>query len=238
MQQNQVVSQEEWLEARKELLTKEKEFTRLRDQLSQQRRELPWAKVDKEYVFEGPDGPETLSDLFAGRSQLIVYHFMYGPEWDEGCKSCSFMADNYDNIIVHLNQRDVTMVTISRAPLETLLAFQKRMGWHFKWLSSASNEFNFDYHVSATPEEMDNGGMYYNYRQNDFVMEEAPGATVFYKDEAGNIYHTYSTYERGLDMFLTAYHYLDLVPKGRDEDGRGMFWVRHHDKYENGSPGN
>jgi predicted dithiol-disulfide oxidoreductase (DUF899 family) len=238
MQQNQVVSQEEWLAARKELLAKEKEFTRLRDQLSQQRRELPWAKVDKEYVFEGPDGPETLSDLFAGRSQLIVYHFMYGPEWDEGCKSCSFMADNYDNIIVHLNQRDVTMVTISRAPLETLLAFQKRMGWHFKWLSSASNEFNFDYHVSATPEEMDNGGMYYNYRQNDFVMEEAPGASVFYKEEAGNIYHTYSTYGRGLDMFLTAYHYLDLVPKGRDEDGRGMFWVRHHDKYENGSPGN
>jgi predicted dithiol-disulfide oxidoreductase (DUF899 family) len=238
MQQNQVVLPEEWLAARKELLAKEKEFTRLRDQLSQQRRELPWAKVDKEYVFEGPDGPETLSDLFAGRSQLIVYHFMYGPEWDEGCKSCSFMADNYDNIIVHLNQRDVTMVTISRAPLETLLAFQKRMGWHFKWLSSASNEFNFDYHVSATPEEMDNGGMYYNYRQNDFVMEEAPGATVFYKDEAGNIYHTYSTYGRGLDMFLTAYHYLDLVPKGRDEDGRGMFWVRHHDKYENGSPGN
>ena len=238
MQQNQVVSQEEWLAARKELLAKEKEFTRLRDQLSQQRRELPWAKVAKEYVFEGPDGPETLSDLFASRSQLIIYHFMYGPDWDEGCKSCSFMADNYDNVIIHLNQRDVTMVTISRAPLATLLAFQKRMGWHFKWLSSASNEFNFDYHVSATPEEMDNGGMYYNYRQNDFVMEEAPGATVFYKDEAGNIYHTYSTYERGLDMFLTAYHYLDLVPKGRDEDGRGMFWVRHHDKYENGSPGN
>ena len=238
MQQNQVVSPQEWLAARKEFLAKEKEFTRLRDQLSQQRRELSWVKVDKEYVFEGPNGPETLSDLFAGRSQLIVYHFMYGPDWDEGCKSCSFMADNYDNIIVHLNQRDVTMVTISRAPLETLLAFQKRMGWHFKWLSSVNNEFNFDYHVSATPEEMDNGEMYYNYRQNDFVMEEAPGASVFYKDEAGNIYHTYSTYERGLDMFLTAYHYLDLVPKGRDEDGRGMFWVRHHDKYENGNQGN
>jgi predicted dithiol-disulfide oxidoreductase (DUF899 family) len=234
MQQNHVVSQEEWVEARKDFLAKEKEFTRLRDQLSQQRRELPWVKVDKEYVFEGANGPETLSDLFENRSQLIVYHFMYGPDWDEGCKSCSFMADNYDNIIIHLNQRDVTMVTISRAPLETLLAFQQRMGWHFKWLSSANNTFNFDYHVSATPEEMSNGEMYYNYRQNDYVMEEAPGASVFYKDEAGNIYYTYSTYERGLDMFLTAYHYLDLVPKGRDENGQGMFWLRHHDKYENG----
>lgn len=232
MQPNRIVAQAEWVEARKEFLRKEKEFSRLRDQLSQQRRELPWVKVEKEYVFDGPEGPESLSDLFAGRSQLIVYHFMYGPDWDEGCKSCSFMADNYDDIIVHLNQRDVTMVTISRAPLEKLLAFQKRMGWHFKWLSSANNDFNFDYHVSPTAAEMDQGGMYYNYRPSNFA-DEAPGISVFYKAEDGTIYHTYSSYARGLDMFLTAYHYLDLVPKGRDEDGRNMFWLRLHDTYDN-----
>ena len=232
---NQIVSREAWLQARKEFLAKEKEFTQLRDELSQKRRALPWVKVEKEYIFAGPNGAETLSDLFAGRSQLIVYHFMYGADWDEGCKSCSFMADSYDDIIIHLNQRDVTMVTISRAPIAMLLAFQKRMGWQFKWLSSAENSFNFDYHVSATPEEKNNGSMYYNYQASNFPSEEAPGLSVFYKAEDGTIYHTYSSYGRGLDMFLTAYHYLDVVPKGRDEDGRNMFWLRHHDKY-NSSP--
>ena len=233
MQQNQVVSREAWLEARKEFLQKEKEFTRLRDQLSQQRRELPWVKVDKEYVFEGPDGPETLSDLFAGRSQLIVYHFMYGADWEEGCKSCSFMADSYNDIIIHLNQRDVTMVTISRAPLEKLLAFQKRMGWHFKWLSSANNGFNFDYHVSPTPEEVRDEVMYYNYRPSNFAGE-APGISVFYKNDKGEIFHTYSCYERGLDMLNGAYHYMDLAPKGRDEDELPytMAWLERRDQYK------
>jgi predicted dithiol-disulfide oxidoreductase (DUF899 family) len=234
MLNNKVVSREEWLEARKEFLAQEKEFTRLRDQLSQQRRQLPWVKVDKAYPFDGPDGPETLSDLFAGHSQLIVYHFMYGPDWDEGCKSCSFMADHYDNIIIHLNQRDVAMVTVSRAPLATLQAFQQRMGWHFKWVSSANNTFNFDYHVSFTPEQRANGEMVYNYSSAGFPGDEAPGLSVFYKDEAGNIYHTFSSYARGLDMFLTTYHFLDLVPKGRDENGANMAWLRLHDIYESG----
>jgi predicted dithiol-disulfide oxidoreductase (DUF899 family) len=233
MEKHKVVSKEEWLVARKEHLIKEKEFTRLRDELSRQRRELPWEAVKKEYVFEGPTGKQTLPELFEGRSELVVYHFMYPPSWSEGCKSCSFWADNYNGIIVHLNHRDVTMVTISKAPFEKLEAFRKRMGWQFKWFSSFGNDFNRDYQVSFTPEEMQKGEMYYNYRTSKFPVEEAPGISVFYKDKDGNVFHTYSCYARGLDMLNGAYHYLDLVPKGRDEDGLPypMEWLRHHDKY-------
>jgi len=234
MADHQVVSRTEWLVARKDLLAKEKEFTGLRDQLSQQRRALPWVKVDKAYLFEGPNGKETLAELFAGRSQLLVYHFMFDPSWDEGCKSCSFWADNYNDIIVHLNHRDVTMVTISRAPLEKLEAYKKRMGWSFKWVSSCGNDFNRDYHVSFTPEEHEKGEVYYNYGPSKFFSSEGPGISVFYKDETGSIFHTYSCYARGLDMLNGAYHSLDLVPKGRDEAGltSPQAWVRRHDQYD------
>jgi len=233
MENYKVVSREDWIIARKEHLAKEKEFTRLRDQLSQQRRELPWVKVDKAYVFDGPNGKETFSDLFAGRSQLLVYHFMFGPEWSEGCKSCSFWADNFNNAIVHLNQRDVTMIVISKAPLEKLLTFQKRMGWTFKWVSSFGNDFNRDYHVSFTPEELEKGEMYYNYTIGKFGRDEAPGLSVFYKDTTGTVFHTYSCYGRGLDMLNGAYHYLDILPKGRDEASLSypQEWVKHHDRY-------
>ncbi len=235
MKPQQVVSKETWLEARKALLVKEKEFTRLRDELSQQRRDLPWVKVDKEYVFHGPDGPESLSELFAGRSQLLVYHFMYGPDWEEGCPSCSFWADHFDAMTIHLNHRDVTMLAISRGPLEQLEAYQRRMGWNFKWVSSSKTDFNYDYHVSFTPQELERGERYYNYQMgSQFPASEAPGVSVFYKDETGGIYHTYSCYARGLDMLNSTYHHLDLVPKGRDEADLPypMAWVRRHDSYE------
>ena len=228
-----VVPAEEWLTARKELLVKEKEFSRLRDELSRQRQELPWEKVEKEYVFDGPGRKETLSDLFAGRRQLIIYHFMFDPDWSEGCKSCSFLADHYDRSIIHLNQRDVTMVTVSRAPLDKLEAFKKRMGWSFKWVSSLESEFNRDYHVSFTPQEQARKEMYYNYGTNFFPSSEGPGISVFARDDQGGVFHTYSSFARGLDIFLGAYHLLDIVPKGRDEEALayGMEWVRHHDKY-------
>jgi predicted dithiol-disulfide oxidoreductase (DUF899 family) len=235
MPAHKVVSHEDWVEARKALLGKEKEFTRVRDELSKKRRELPWEKVDKKYVFDGPSGKESLSDLFQGRSQLIVYHFMYGPDWDEGCKSCSFLADHFNPAVVHLAHRDVTMVAVSKAPLDTLETFKKRMGWSFKWVSSFENDFNRDYHVSFTEEENESGKAYYNYKHMKFPSTEAPGASVFYKDERGDIFHTYSVYERGLDMFIVAYHYLDIVPKGRDEDNLSytMEWLRLHDAYDN-----
>jgi predicted dithiol-disulfide oxidoreductase (DUF899 family) len=230
---SKVVSPAEWLVARKELLRKEKEFTRLRDELSRQRRELPWEKVEKEYVFDGPNGRETLSDLFGGKSQLMVYHFMFGPEWPEGCPSCSFLADHFDGSVAHLAARDVRLAVVSRAPLPRIEAFKKRMGWRFKWVSSYGNDFNRDYQVSGTKEEIAAGPAYYNYTMQQFPSEERPGASVFYKDEAGNVLHTYSTYSRGLDMLIGAYHWLDMAPKGRDEEGlpHGMAWVRHHDKY-------
>jgi predicted dithiol-disulfide oxidoreductase (DUF899 family) len=234
MENHKVVLREEWLIARKEYLVKEKEFTRLRDQLSQQRRDLPWVRVDKEYIFAGPNGKETLSELFAGRSQLMVYHFMFHPSWDEGCKSCSFWADNFNGIIVHLNHRDVTMVAVSKAPLDQLEAFKKRMSWNFKWASSAGTDFNRDYHVSFTAEELNKGEMYYNYERRKFPREEGPGLSVFYKDPKGSVFHTYSSYARGLDMLNGAYHYLDLVPKGRNEASLAypQAWVRHHDRYD------
>ena len=234
MQDYKVVSGDEWLRARKELLAKEKEFTRLRDQLSQARRALPWEQVEKNYVFEGPNGKETLTDLFDGRSQLIVYHFMYGPDWDEGCPSCSFWADNFNGIDVHLKHRDIAMIAASRAPLKVLDAYKKRMGWNFKWVSSLDADFNFDFHVSFTPEEMEKGEMNYNYENRKFPSEEGPGISVFYKSERGEVFHTYSCFSRGLDMLNGAYHYMDLAPKGRDEDDLpySMSWLSRRDQYD------
>lgn len=234
--QPKVVSHAEWIETRMEFLTNEKEFTRLRDELSRQRRELPWEKVEKKYVFEGPKGKETLADLFGGRSQLIVYHFMFGPGWKEGCPSCSFVAESFDGAAVHLAARDITLLAVSRATLPEIEAFKKRMGWRFKWVSSNATDFNHDYQVSVTKEEATGGQVYYNYQMQQFPSEERPGASVFYKDPAGEIFHTYSTYSRGLDILIAAYNYIDLTPKGRDEEGlsHGMAWVRHHDKYIDG----
>ena len=229
---SKVVSRDEWLIARKDLLTREKELTRLRDEVSRHRRELPWVKIDKDYVFDGPDGKETLADLLDGRSQLIVYHFMLGPGWEEGCKSCSYLADHFDGANWHLPHRDVTFVVVSRALLSEIEPFKKRMGWRFKWVSSHGNDFNFDYHVSATGEEKAKGKMYYNYKTQELMSDELPGLSVFYKDENGDVYHTYSTYARGLDILVGAYNFLDLVPKGRDEDPDStMNWVCHHDRY-------
>lgn len=234
MENQMVVSREEWLVARKEHLAKEKEFTQLRDQLSRQRRKLPWVKVDKEYVFQGPNGKETLSELFAGRNQLLIYHFMFGHDWEEGCPSCSFWADNFNGIGVHLNHRDVTMVSISTAPLEQLEAYRMRMGWSFKWVSSSETDFNHDYRVSFTAEELEKSEFNYNFDTRKAFGPESPGISVFYKDEGGNVFHTYSCYARGLDMLNGAYNFLDLVPKGRDEESLQfpMAWVRRHDKYD------
>lgn len=230
--QHKVVSKEEWLQARLAHLDAEKEFTRKRDELSRQRRELPWERVEKDYVFEGPNGPETLGDLFAGRNQLIVYHFMFGPDWEEGCKSCSYLADHFDGARIHLAHRDVTLAVVSQAPLPQLQAFRKRMGWRFRWVSASANEFQRDYGVHFTKEDL-TGEVTYNYRKTRTEMQELPGLSVFYKDEAGEIFHTYSTYARGLDMLVGTYQFLDVAPKGRDEDGLAfsMSWVRHHDKY-------
>ncbi|MGH7899469.1 MAG: DUF899 domain-containing protein [Candidatus Binatia bacterium] len=233
MQDHEIVSREEWLAAREELLAKEKAFTRARDELSRERRSLPWVGVEKRYVFDTPGGKQTLADLFEGRSQLLLYHFMFGPDWEEGCPSCSFWADNYDGTIVHLNHRDVSFVVVSRAPLENLEAYRARMGWRFRWVSSLGSDFNRDFHVSFTPEEMKKGEVEYNYGLTRFPSEEAPGLSVFCKDEDGRVFHTYSCFARGLDMLNGAYHHLDLVPKGRDEDGLpySMAWLRRHDRY-------
>lgn len=230
---HRIVSKDEWLAARSALLKKEREFTLLRDKLGQQQRDMPWVLVDKEYLFDGPDGKQTLSDLFDGRSQLIVYHFMYDPNWDAGCPSCSFWADNFNGIVVHLNQRDVTMIAVSKAPYSKIGEYKKRMGWNFKWVSSYDNDFNFDYHVSFTLEELSEKKAFYNYNLQDTHSPEREGVSVFYKDTAGHVFHTYSAYARGIDVLNVAYHYLDLVPKGRDEDGHEFpqFWVRRHDEY-------
>lgn len=232
MTQQKVAPHAEWVAARQEFLTKEKEFTRLRDELSRQRRELPWESVEKQYIFDGPHGKETLADLFGGRSQLMVYHFMLGPGWQEGCKSCSLLADHFDGMTIHLANRDVTLMVVSRAPIAEIEAFKKRMGWRFRWVSSFGNEFNYDYQASFTKEQVAEGAIY-NYATQRSLPEEAPGASVFYKDGGGQIFHTYSSYARGLDILVGAYNILDLMPKGRDEEGLtvGMAWVRHHDKY-------
>jgi predicted dithiol-disulfide oxidoreductase (DUF899 family) len=233
MEKHRVVSHEDWIAARKEFLAKEKEFTHLRDQLNRQRREMPWERVEKSYVFDAPEGRVSLGDLFAGKSQLVVYHFMFDPSWDAGGKSCSFWADNYNPIIVHLNHRDANLVAISRAPLAKLQAYRKRMGWTFRWVSSAENDFNLDYQVSSTPDQIAKGERYYNYRASK-ATGEMPGMSVFNKDADGNVFHTYSTYERGLDMLNGAYHILDLLPKGRGEQGLQFTqsWVRRRDEYE------
>jgi predicted dithiol-disulfide oxidoreductase (DUF899 family) len=229
-----IVSPDKWLDARKDFLKKEKEFTRLRDELSRQRRELPWEKVEKRYEFSSTHGKVALSDLFNGRSQLIVYHFMFGPGWEEGCRSCSFLSDHFDAATIHLAQRDVTLVVISHAPIAQIEKFKQRMGWKFEWVSSFGSDFNFDYHVSFTPEEQASGEIEYNYGKAAYFSEEGPGLSVFAKDAAGEVFHTYSSYTRGLDILVGTYNLLDLVPKGRDEDGLSfsMAWVRHHDRYE------
>jgi predicted dithiol-disulfide oxidoreductase (DUF899 family) len=231
-----VVTREEWIAARKELLAKEKNLTRQKDAISAERRKLPWVKVDKEYVFDAPGGKKTLADLFDGRSQLIVYHFMFGPDWKEGCPSCSFNMDHTDATLVHLAQRDVSFAAISRATLPQIEAFKRRMGWRFQWVSSNGNDFNRDYNVSFTREEKASGKVYYNYEVTAFPSEEGPGVSVFYKDKNGNIFHTYSAYARGTESTVGTYSYLDYVPKGRDEDGLPftMAWVRHHDRYADG----
>ncbi len=232
MNHREIVSEAEWLVARKDLLTQEKQFNLERDALSAARRNLPWVNIEKEYVFEGPKGKETLADLFEGRSQLVVYHFMFGPGWEEGCKSCSYLADHFDGANWHLPHRDLRLVVISRAPLAELEPYKKRMGWRFKWLSSHGNDFNFDYYVSATEEEKAKEKMSYNYETDELLSDEMPGLSVFYKDKEGQIFHTYSTYARGLDLLVGAYNFLDLVPKGRDENPDStMDWVRRHDAY-------
>ena len=232
-----VVCQAEWLVARKELLAQEKQLTRQRDEIDRQRRALPWVRVEKNYVFDSPDGEATLAELFRGRSQLIVSHFMMGPGWKEGCVGCSFRSDHVDGALVHLEHHDVSLVTVSRAPLEEIQAFQDRMGWRFPWVSSYRNDFNYDYHVSATKEEMAAGKVEYNYAVRDLVSEEMSGLSVFCKDDAGEIFHTYSTFGRGDEMVDTTYMYLDLLPKGRNETGPHFNlgdWVRHHDRYGQG----
>jgi len=234
MKPGNIVSRDEWLEARKILLQEEKDFTRLRDQLSRKRRQLPWLKVDTDYVFEDLSGKLSFVDLFEDKSQLIIYHFMYGPDWEEGCPSCSFWADNFNGIDIHLRHRDITMVAASRAPLKTLDAYKKRMGWSFNWVSSLDTDFNFDFHVSFTPDEMEKGEMNYNYETRKFPSEEGPGISVFYKNEQGDVFHTYSCFSRGLDMLNGAYHYMDLAPKGRDEDDLpySMAWLSRRDQYQ------
>lgn len=233
MPDHKIVTKPKWLDARRALLEREKAFTKERDELTRARQELPWVRIEADYVFDGPNGKESLSDLFDGRSQLIIYHFMYGTDWDEGCPSCSFWADGYDRIAVHLNARDVSLAAISTAPLEKLNAYKKRLGWSFKWLSAAGNRFNQDFHVSFSEEELAKDAPNYNFGTKRFNGPEATGMSVFVKDADGTNYHTYSAYARGLDMFNPAYQYLDAVPKGRDEDGlpHTMAWLRRNDSY-------
>ena len=233
-ERHKIVSHDKWLDAQRRFLRKEKTFTRLRDRLSRERQNLPWERVEKTYVFRGADGKETLPQLFDGRRQLVVYHFMFLPEWDAGCPNCSFWADNFDPNIVHLNHRDVTMVAVSRAPYPKIAAYKKRMGWTFKWLSSSGSDFNFDYQASFRPEELAKGRAFYNFTIQNPGISDREGVSVFYKGAGGAVFHTYSAYARGIDALNTAYQYLDLVPKGRDEDGHSFkqFWVKRHDEYK------
>ncbi len=229
-----VVTPDRWIAERRKLLAREKELTHLRDKVAEQIRALPWVRIDKEYVFDTPVGKRTLADLFEGRSQLMVQHFMLGPGWEQGCPSCSFMADHTDGMQIHLEHRDVTFVAVSRAPTAEIERFHRRMGWKFRWVSSSGNDFNYDFHVSFTPEERAQGEVYYNFGMTEFPAEEAPGISLFYKNEAGEVFHTYSTFGRGVEVMMGTYNMLDLAPKGRDEEGLsyGMEWVRHHDRYE------
>ena len=227
-----IVSRDAWLKARKKLLNKEKKFTRDREKLAAERRQLPWVKVEHDYVFEGPNGRESLSDLFGNNSQLVVYHFMFGPDWKEGCAHCSFWADHYDGMVPHLGARDTSFAVISRAPRSEIAPFQKRMGWTFKWLSSGQNNFNYDFHVSFHPEDLKKGRAVYNYAKFTWDMSDREGISVFTKNKKGEIFHTYSTFARGIDHVNPTYQFLDLLPKGRDERGRGQFWVKYHDRYK------
>jgi predicted dithiol-disulfide oxidoreductase (DUF899 family) len=230
-----IVSRPEWLAARRELLAQEKELTRARDRVSAQRRALPWVKIDKEYVFDTPGDKKTLSDLFEGRSQLIVYHFMWRRDLDDRCVGCSFLADHIDGANLHLPHNDVTLVVCSRASVSDLEAYKKRMGWKFNWVSSLASDFNYDFHVSFSKDDLARGKVYYNFKMIDASIEDLSGISVFYKDGSGSVFHTYSSYARGNEEVLGAYMYLDLLPKGRNENGpnRGMAdWVRHHDRYD------
>jgi predicted dithiol-disulfide oxidoreductase (DUF899 family) len=233
---HRIVSRSEWLDARRAFVAKEKEFDRMRDKLSRERRDLPWERVEKAYVFDGPNGRESLADLFAGKSQLIVYHFMFAPDWEEGCKSCSFWADNFERLPVHLKHRDATLIAVSRAPLKKLDAYANRLGWTFKWVSSGGNDFNHDYHVSFAKGQAERAQAEYNFGMSAsdgrYTGEEFPGISVFYKNKAGEIFHTYSCYARGIDMMNNVYHYLDLTPKGRDEGDGIMAWLRRNDEYK------
>jgi predicted dithiol-disulfide oxidoreductase (DUF899 family) len=234
MPSQKVVTHEKWIEARKALLAKEKEATHLRDEVSRLRRQLPWEKVEKNYTFDTPSGKSTLADLFEGRSQLIVYHFMFGPGWEEGCPSCSYLMDHVDGMLPHLNARDITFSAISRAPIQAIEAFKKRMGWRFKWASSGGTDFNYDLQVSFTKQQLADGKVIYNYAEmKPPPFEDFPGLSCFFKDESGDVFHTYSTYSRGLDIIVGTYMYLDIAPLGRNEDNlkHSMAWVRHHDKY-------
>ena len=231
--QHPVVSPDQWLAQRKILLARERELTHLRDQVARERRALPWVRVEKNYVFETPEGPRKLADLFAGRRQLLVQHFMLGPDWKQGCPSCSFMADHTDGMTIHLEHRDVTFVAISRAPLAEIEKFKRRMGWKFKWVSSHGSDFNFDFGVSFTAEEKKKGKVTYNYAKGQpYESDELPGISVFYRDDAREVFHTYSTYRRGVEAMMGTYSLVDLTPKGRDESDGPMAWVRHHDRYE------
>ena len=233
MSTHTVATREKWLEARLDLLAAEKDLTRRSDEVARLCKQLPWVRVEKNYVFEGLGGPLRLADLFDGRSQLIVQQFMLAPGWGQGCKSCSFMADHTDGMTIHLAHRDVTMVAISRAPLAEIERFRRRMGWQFTWVSSYGTDFNYDFGVSFTPDEVAKGKLNYNYGPWPLSGEEWPGVSVFYKDEAGDVFHTYSTYGRGVEAMMGTYRMLDLTPKGRDEQpGRSMAWVRHHDRYD------
>jgi len=230
--EHKVIPHQEWLAARKRLLVKEKKFSKLRDQLHRERRDLPWETVEKDYVFDTPGGKKSLADLFDGKSQLITYHFMFGPGWKEGCPHCSFWADHYDSVGVHLGQRDTTLVVVSRAPLKEIQPFKKRMGWRFKWVSSNQNQFNFDFFVSFTPEQIRSGKMFYNYGPLNMDIDEREGVSAFYKDKSGQVFHTYSSYARGIDLLNTTYNFLDLTAKGRDENPDApQDWVRYHDRY-------
>jgi predicted dithiol-disulfide oxidoreductase (DUF899 family) len=235
---HQIVSEAEWIEARKRLLLKEKELTRMQDEVNSLRRELPWVRVEKNYVFDTPDGKQSLAELFDGCSQLIVYHFMFAPEWTQGCVGCSFFADHVDGANVHLTQHNVSFVAISRAPLAQIEAYKKRMGWRFKWISSYGTDFNSDYHVSFTKDDLAKGPTYYNFEIRESQTEgEAPGMSVFFKDETGTVFHTYSAYARGDERGLGAYMFLDLTPDGRNENGPNYNltdWVKRHDEYGNG----
>jgi predicted dithiol-disulfide oxidoreductase (DUF899 family) len=233
VKEHKVVSQKEWLTARKRLLLKEKKFSKARDQLNRERQALPWVKVEKEYVFDGPEGQVTLAELFGGKSQLVTYHFMFGPGWGDGCPHCSFWADHYDSVNYHIGARDTSLVVVSRAPLKEILPFKKRMGWKFRWVSSNQNDFNFDFQVSFTPEQIRSGKMVYNYAPLKMKIDEREGVSAFYRDSTGDVYHTYSSFARGIDLLNTTYNFLDLTAKGRDErPDRAQEWVRYHDKYK------